>query len=435
MSRKGHRLLVPALESAVAELERRSDRFEAYARVGEADEIRFVPGAGWSRRRSRRVGVACRATVAADGGLHGFGAAAGSAPRAGREAARAALAALGPGPDPLPPRRILGTATTPPPAAASPPEAVERLAETLATRLRQAGLGLHELRIVEGGSTSIILTGEGFSASSAVRGGVVEVVAAVGSLPAWHQHVAAPRLADVDAAALTDRVVATARAAGGTPGSTRRRLADVVLAPAVAAPLLLALASAFRPNGSLPSSLGAISAGWSLVDDRPGTAGIAPLPFDGEGLPARPIVLVRDGAAVDTFATWASCGGDPSRAGGTVRGSYREPPAAGAANLVLEGAEPVPTGDLLAGIDDGCVLLLPVSGPRFDPTRKLLTLTAAGYGLRRGRPVHSLPAVELRVSFRRLLANIAAVGDDPASFSLAAAVTTPSLLVRRVDVG
>ncbi len=435
MTRHGSRALVPALESAFAELERRSDRFETYARVGDSDEIRFVPGLGWSRRRSHRVGVACRAVVHRDSVESGFGAAAGNAPRAGREAARAALAALAPGPDPLPPRSLLGTAPAPASASPTPSATLEELAETLAADLRRAGLELHELRVVEGGSTSTILTGEGFAASSAIRGGVVEVVAAAGARPAWHHHVAVPRLADVDGTALAAQIVTTARTAAESTVAFRRRLADVVLAPAVAAPLLLALAATFRPRASRPSAHGPVSPVWTLVDDRPGAAGIAPLPFDGEGLPARSIVLIRDGAAVDVLATWESCAGDASRAGGAVRGSYQEPPAAGPANLVLTGPDPRPAAELAAGVDDGCVLLLPVTPPRYDPARKVLVLTAAGRALRRGRPAGGLPAVELRISFRRLLANVAAVGDDPASFSLAAAVTTPSLLVERVDVG
>ena len=46
--------LLPAMESAVAELQRRTVRWEAFARAGETRHLRWRPGDGWERRTSAR---------------------------------------------------------------------------------------------------------------------------------------------------------------------------------------------------------------------------------------------------------------------------------------------------------------------------------------------------------------------------------------------
>ena len=75
------RFLLPAMESAMAELERRGLRWEVFARAGEIWSVRWRPGEGWERRIGHEAGVACR--VAGEGET-GFAAAAGSAATAGR---------------------------------------------------------------------------------------------------------------------------------------------------------------------------------------------------------------------------------------------------------------------------------------------------------------------------------------------------------------
>jgi hypothetical protein len=61
-------------------------------------------------------------------------------------------------------------------------------------------------------------------------------------------------------------------------------------------------------------------------------------------------------------------------------------------------------------------------------------LPVAGVSVRHGRVVAAHPWMELRGSFRRLLGGLTACGSDPRSFSLSCGVTTPSLLVHRVEV-
>ena len=61
-------------------------------------------------------------------------------------------------------------------------------------------------------------------------------------------------------------------------------------------------------------------------------------------------------------------------------------------------------------------------------------LRAAALRIVDGKPTTSFPLVDLRGSFRRVLGALEAVGDEPGSFSLACAVTTPALLLRRLEL-
>ena len=69
-----------------------------------------------------------------------------------------------------------------------------------------------------------------------------------------------------------------------------------------------------------------------------------------------------------------------------------------------------------------------------DATEGRFGVHAAAVALREGRPVAAHPLVELRGSFRRLLAGLLAAGADSESFSLSCAVTTPSLLFHRLEI-
>jgi len=424
--------LGPAVHSAVEALQGRRVRFEVFARAGESDLVRCTPGGDWERRRSREVGVAVR--VAGDGGA-GFAAAAGSGARAGREAATAALAAMVPARDPLPPRELLGvTAVAPPPPALDAGER-EELARSLAAAIAaRGGVDLVELRLLDGRAHSALATGDGFAAAAEAGAASIELLLAPPAGP-WRLSrtvLADLRHLDVEPFAARAAEAALLCADGAPP---RHQLTDVALSPAVAALLVAALARHLSAGGpAAAEKRPKISPLWHLLDERAGPEGVLPLPCDGEGFPARAIVLLEGGHARERFASWDDLAESGGRAGGAVRGSYREPPTAGPANLVVRAARPLPQPELLAALDPGCWVDHPAGEVRLDPRSDRFALRAAAVSLAGGRAVAAHPSVELRGSFRRLLAGLAAVGADPASVVLDCAVTTPSLLVRRLEI-
>jgi len=424
-----------AVQSAGEVLARRGARFEVFARLGQTTVVTRDADGEWRRGATREVGVACRVAV---GGRAGFAAAAGSGARAGREAARAALEAMVPDLDPLPPRDALGTAPAPPPAAVIDLEAQESFAREIAARLdrARAGLQLARVRTLGGASTATLATGEGFRARAEASGVVVELLVAPERGPWRHFHFAAREFATLDLDALARRAVDATLLTMAGP-SAPHALADVLLAPAVAAPLVVALAQELvrpRDGASAPLRAGRVSRAWRLTDQRAGPEGLLPLPCDGEGMPSADLELIGTGRIGPPHATWADAQRTGAAAGGAVRPSYRHPPATGPANLVVTGAPGTSQARLLERLDNGFYLAVPAGPVRVEPGRLAFALRAAAVAIRRGRPVAAHPLVELRGSIRRLLAGLEAAGDDGEAFSLACAVTTPSLLFRRLGI-
>jgi predicted Zn-dependent protease len=90
--------------------------------------------------------------------------------------------------------------------------------------------------------------------------------------------------------------------------------------------------------------------------------------------------------------------------------------------------------ELLALLENGFYLALPAGTVRVDHASGRFALRAAAVAVHHGKPEAAHPLVDLRGSFRRLLGALAATGGDAESFSLASAVTTPSLLFRRLEI-
>jgi predicted Zn-dependent protease len=424
-------LLLAAAHSAAETLAGAGVRFEVFTRLGESVLLQRDRDGALEHRASREFGAACR--VAGDGRA-GFAAASGSGARAGREAARAALAAMRPGADPLPPRPLLGSNGGALAYRTPDRERVVALGEDVARRFAAAPheIELVRLRLLAGASAAALATGEGFHALASAGGAVLELLLAPRDGPWRHLHFATPSLAELDAGALVERACQAAQlATRGRP--PERQLADVLLAPAAAAPLVAALSERMASDGVAPAGARAAGA-WALADDRPGPSGLLPLPWDGEGLPARRIELVGGGAVRERLATWADAERTGASPGGAVRPSYRRPPHAGPANLVVGTAAALSQAELLARLEHGFYLALPAGPVEVDPGRGTFALRAAAVAIRGGAPVATHPLVTVRGSFGRLLAGLLATGRDSESFSLACAVTTPSLLVHRLEI-
>jgi predicted Zn-dependent protease len=424
-------LLLAALHSAAETLAGHDVRFEAFARLGESVQLHRERDASVEKRSSREFGVACRV---AGGGRAGFAAASGSGARAGRDAARAALATMRPAADPLPPRSVLGSSGTALPFRTPDVGQLAALVEDVAGGFAAGrhGVTLVQIRGLAGSSAAAIATGEGHHALASAGGAVLELLLAPREGPWRHFHFAAPALADLDAAVAVERArEAALLATRGTP--PERQLTDVLLAPAVAAPLVVALAQDLTADRGRPPGA-KVARAWRLVDDRPGPAGLLPLPWDGEGLPSRRIELIGDGTVHEPLATWADAARTGGTPGGAVRPSYRHPPHAGPANLVVRPERALPQTELFARLEQGFYLAAPAGAVQLDAASGRFVLRAAAVAIRHGKPVAAHPLVTLRGSLRRLLGALVATGGDSESFSLACAVTTPSLLVHGLEI-
>ncbi|HPC81916.1 MAG TPA: metallopeptidase TldD-related protein [Thermoanaerobaculaceae bacterium] len=425
--------LLPAAESAAETLGAAGRRWEVLLRQGRSLALRWWAG-GREERASAESGVACRVSVA---GRSGFAAASGSGARAGRRAAESALEALLPGIDAIPPAGVLGTTPVPAPPEAATLEHLHAVAASQQQALaRHPGVELVELRATSGEAHTHLFTAEGHAAEARIAGVAVELVLAAAAGPARLVHWAGHSLDDLDVAEFAERSAeAVLVCSRGGPAS--RRLADVVLAPPAAAPLVLALVERLQRAGVDPADPlhGArVAPAWRLVDERSGPEGLLPQPFDGEGLPSRPHALLAEGRLGTPLLAWGEAAPQGRAAGGAVRHSYRQAPRGGPANLVVHPARPLAPQTLLERLEDGFWIDLPAGPVQVDPSGERFTLRAAAVKVAAGRPIGCHPVVEVRGSFRRLLGGLAATGLDTRSFSLGAAVTTPSLLLRALEV-
>lgn len=431
MSRIAHPL-PPAAQSAGLALSGAGRRWEVLTRQSRSLVLRWWAG-GWEERTSEESGVACRVVSR---GASAFAAAAGVSARAGHRAAELALGCLLPGPDPLPPLGVLGSTPVPPPAPAANRARLRGVGDVLRhafSRLR--GIELLELRIACAEAGNQILTGEGHQASGWLAGGQVEVVLAGSEGPARLVQWAGPGIEGLDIDGFAERTAEAVLICQKGP-HVNRQLADVLLAPAAAAPLVLALVERLQHTDAghgLRRSKPAPA--WQMMDERAGPEGLLPQPFDGEGLPSRTHPLLADGRIGARLESWAEASATGGAAGCAVRPSYRLAPRGGAANLVVYPNRPRSQRELLEQLEDGFWVDLPEGSVRVDATGERFALRAAAVAVKAGRPVFSLPVVELRGTFRRLVGGLAATGLDSQSLSLTAAVTTPSLLFRRLEIG
>ena len=428
-------LAPPAVEAAASELFRGCDRFEVFARAGTIVSVRRDSSGWWEQRVSREIGVACRAV--ARGGV-GFAAAAGSSARTGREAARAALEGLAPGEDPLPPAEVLGVSEVPQVQAVAELASLDDFARTLVARVvaRSASVSVLDVRAMGASSETIMLRSERFVATSRGAGVVVELLAAGPEGPARLLHFSARALEELDPEICAERAVETVllTAAGTRPPCG---FVDVVAGPAVAAELVAALARHMvtcRLEGWHHLSRAHVAPEWLLLDARAGEAGLMPQPFDGEGLPSRDVTLLADGHQHDVPLAWAASKALGAPSGGAARLSYRTLPVSAAANLVVHAQVPLPLPELLSRLGDGLYLVLPASPVRCSERHGRFAVSCGAVLVAGGKPVSGCPLVEVRGSFRRLLSALEACGGDTERFALTLAVTTPSLLLRRLEV-
>jgi len=422
---------MPALEAALSELGSSGARYEVFARNGASTLIRRDGEEAWEQRENREVGVGCRVS---SGGASGFAAASGHAAVAGREAARAALAAAVPSDDPIPPGARLGCSPYPEPAPTREPEELFVIARRLVELIDRAPgqLRLADLRLLHGEAESYLINGDGFSGRARTSGSSLEMLLAPREGPWRLIRRAEADLGAWDLQMLAEqaREAALLAVKGEPPG---RRLTDVLLAPAAAAPLVEAIGRALFTH-SISSTTPRVSTSWRLVDERAGPRGLLGLPFDGEGFPARAIPLLNDGCIGERAVVWGEARAGAGKAGGANRPSYRRPPETAPANLVVHRTNQMSARDLIAALSEGVFVVLPAGPVHVDRHEGRFRMLAAGVTIRRGRPAGAHPLLEVRGSLKGLLRGLAATGNDEQSFSLNCAVTTPSLLFRKLEV-
>ncbi|HSL17567.1 MAG TPA: metallopeptidase TldD-related protein [Methylomirabilota bacterium] len=439
-----HRVLERASAACGELLGDNDGRWEVFLKSSLTRQVEVAGGRLRRTVETAESGVGVRLFAA---GRAGFAASSGLDGPTLRSVVEAARATAAPGPDPMPPARLLGTSPIPPGPALPPPGWAQHVAGELTAALGALSGGRLELGravVQEGGYAWQLTTGDGWSAGHDRRVASMLVEVRVGDRPGtWREWVHIPDPEGFDAEALAGRI-------GNRALLTRHRvvtdsgLHDLLLHPEVAAQLLAALSPLFLATAPdrdpLPGLLdrSGLLAAWalSLVDERSDPSAPVVGPCDGEGLAARRTLLLEEGAPRHRVASFADAVRfDDLPRGGAVRLSYRDRPATGIANLRVLTADGLAAGELLAASDRSLYLLRPLAPVVCNLAEDRYSLAASGVWIHRRQVRGWHPVVELRGGLGALLRRIDAVGTDSCWFETARGfVGTPSLLVRRQPV-
>jgi PmbA protein len=420
-----------------------TERWETFAKASLTREAEITGG---QLRRTVSIEESGIGVRTFERGRAGFAAASGLDRSAARAAVEAARAGATPGPDPMPPQRLLGTSPVSSGSELPPRGWSQHVAGELTIALASLSGHLEMGRAIprEGSFAWMLSTADGWSAvhQRTVASMLVEVL--VDDRPGtWREWVHIPDPAAFDAETVAGRI-------GNRALLTRHRITtdrglhDLMLHPEVSSQLLAAISPLFRatqpdrdPLPGLLDPSGMLAAyPLTVVDDRSDPSAPVVSPCDGEGLPSHRTLLLENGAPRHRAASWADAMRfDELPRGGAVRFSYRDCPTTGLANMRVLTDHGMAAGELLAASDRTLYLLRPLAPVVCDLANDSYSLVASGVWIERQRVRGWHPVVELRGGLGSLLRRIDAVGTDLGWFETGHGfIGAPSILVRRQPV-
>jgi PmbA protein len=289
------------------------------------------------------------------------------------------------------------------------------------------------------GSTFAIATSHGFSGATSATGysNSVSVVAGEGATMqrdyAWHS---ARHFDDVEAPEEIGRRAAERAVARLNPVSIRPGAMAVLFDPRVATTLLGHFVAAItgsaiaRQASFLLDALGTqvFAEGITIHDDPFRKRGLRSRAFDGEGLPVKPMDLVRDGILTTWLADSAAArqlGIEPT--GHAIRGVSGSP-GAGPANLHIA-AGTRSREEMIAGIAQG-ILVTELIGHGVNGVTGDYSRGAAGFLITNGEIGPSVAEITVASNLKQMFATM-----EPASdLRFRRGIDSPTLLVPEMTV-
>ena len=423
-----------------------AERWEFFTKASTTREVEAAPNQLPRETVVEEVGVAIR-TVRR--GRTGFGAASGLGSDAARRAIDGALAVETALPlDPLPPGRLLGVADVAGCRSPSPRGWAAHATDLLARSVVEVSNGRLKLRrtlFQEGSFGWLLATADDFVAvhEDISASMVVELGAANDGGGIWREWLHLPRPETLDMSAVARQISDRALLVQG-PLATDSGLANVILAPEMAARILAAMSPLLMANdeehdplpGLLDSSGRLASSSLSLLDDRLDPCAPITGPCDGEGLPARRTLLLEEGIPRHRLASFrdAVVFNETPR-GGALRLSYRDYPVTGIANLRVDTENGLPSHELLRRAESALYLLRPLAPILLDAPGDNYRIVASGVWLDTTGVRGWHPVVELRGSLSLMLRRIDGVGTDLTWFQTdSGCVGAPTVLIRHQPV-
>lgn len=307
------------------------------------------------------------------------------------------------------------------------------------------GARLLHASLEEGASESRLLSSRGVDVEWKSRGALLRLEAALpGPRPVRAAVDAAERLAQGFAPSALARRLADRLFILQAGSSPERDRGEFLLAPPVAARLLLGLLPLFVERAGpgsvrlpvLPqrgAQLG--SPALTIVDDGRLLGGVLAAPVDGEGTPTREMVLVDEGEMRQPLLPWWAAQPPRTRACGCVRrAGFRDLPAVGPSHLFIRPRAEVSVTALLGGVVRGYYLLDVTGSGRFDFDADRFALPVCGFAVQGGRSLAPVAGAWLCGGISALLRGVQAVARDLAFFPLDGVIGSPSLLATGLEL-
>lgn len=421
-------------------------RWEIFVKASCTRQQTFAQDEADLVAQTEETGVAVRTYSA---GRHGFAAVSDLESTASRRAVDDAHRAEVDIPfDPLPPEHLLGETTLAHRAELAPPGWATHFCDALRSEIHQCSSGrvLTQRTILQEGVFGWILTTSEEHTSRFETVGtslLCEVTLRDHCAGTWREIAYLSKPASCEPKALAAQVVDRVLLSNSRT-TTASGIRDVLLHREVVAHVvgeLIPVLTATPGDGDSLSSLVdrdgmLMSGGVTVVDDRAIKDGPVAAPCDGEGLPARRVLLVEDGVPrhqIASFRDATLCHEAPR--GGARRVSYRDYPASGSSNIIVNSPEQSSPATLLADVDRAAYLLRPIAPVTIDVDRDFFRLLAAGVWLEAGKITGWQPAIEISGSIGQLLRRIDGVGTDHRWYQTRHGfIASPSLLLRHQSV-
>ncbi|MBK7947805.1 MAG: TldD/PmbA family protein [Deltaproteobacteria bacterium] len=170
--------------------------------------------------------------------------------------------------------------------------------------------------------------------------------------------------------------------------------------------------SIYRQSSFLEGRMGEAiaSEGVTIIDDGRLPGGLGSKPFDGEGLPTRRTVLVRNGRLSSWLLDCYSARKLGQASTGSAARGTGSAPRVGTTNLWLEPGEKTLEA-LVAELDRG-LLVTELIGMGFNPTTGDYSRGAAGLWIERGEIVHAVEEITIAGNLLAMLKSIDRIGGE-----------------------
>lgn len=200
-----------------------------------------------------------------------------------------------------------------------------------------------------------------------------------------------------------------------------------ILAPALTGQAVQKGKSVFA--GKLGQQVG--SAHVTIIDNGLNTAGIGASPFDGEGVPSRETVLIKEGQLVAFLHnTYTAAKEGATSTGNGNRGSFRSTPEVGPTNFYLAGGDVTPDR-LVAGLQQGFYVTQVMGMHTANPVSGDFSVGAAGLWIEDGELAYPVRGAAIAGNLVSLLQDIEGVGDD---LTFLGSVGAPTVCIGRMCV-